>query len=250
MSDIVAERSGHILSIQLNRPAKKNAMSSSMYLTMAELLDDAAKDDQVRVVLWHAAGDMFSAGNDLEDFLKNPPGPGESPQSRLMHALNDFGKPLVAAVQGAAIGGATTMLTHCDIVYAGAGAKFQLPFINLGVVPEFGSSYLLPQRFGYLQAAELILLAKPFDATRAAELGLVTQVVPNENLLAIATETARNLAEKPAVAVQACKRLMKMATRDQLEFAMKIENEEFAARVTSDEAKAAFKAFFARRQPK
>jgi enoyl-CoA hydratase/carnithine racemase len=250
MSDIVAERSGNILSVQLNRPAKKNAMTSSMYLAMAELLDGAAQDDQVRVVLWHAAGDMFSAGNDLEDFMKNPPGPGESPQSRLMHALIDFDKPLVAAVQGAAIGGGMTMLAHCDIVYAAAGAKFQLPFVNLGLVPEFGSSYLLPQRFGYLRAAELILLAKPFDATRAAELGLVTQVVPEQTLLAIATETARSLAEKPAVAVQACKRLMKSATREQLERAVALENEAFAARVTSDEAKAAFKAFFTRRQPK
>jgi enoyl-CoA hydratase/carnithine racemase len=250
MSDIVTERSGHVLSIQLNRPAKKNAMTSSMYLAMADLLDGAAQDDQVRVVLWHAAGDMFSAGNDIEDFLKNPPGPGESPQSRLIHALIDFDKPLVAAVQGAAIGGGTTMLAHCDFVYAAEGAKFQLPFVNLAVVPEFGSSYLLPQRFGYLRAAELILLAKPFDATRAAELGLVTQVVPDQNLLAIATETARSLAEKPPIAVQASKRLMKSATREQLEHAVELEKEEFAARVTSDEAKAAFNAFFARRQPR
>ncbi len=249
MSDIVVERSGNILSVQLNRPAKKNAMTSSMYITMAELLDGAAKDDQIRVVLWHGAGDSFSAGNDLEDFVKNPPGPGESPQARLMHALINFEKPLVAAVQGVAIGGGTTMLAHCDFVYAGESAKFQLPFVNLALVPEFGSSYLFPLRFGHVRAAELILLGQPFGASRAAELGLVTQVVPDQQLLAIATETARRLAEKPAAAVQACKRLLKQAFREQLEQAVKFENEEFAVRVRSDEAKEVFTAFFAKRQP-
>jgi enoyl-CoA hydratase/carnithine racemase len=249
MSDIVVERSGNILSVQLNRPAKKNAMTSSMYITMAELLDGAAKDDQIRVVLWHGAGDSFSAGNDLEDFMKNPPGPGESPQARLMHALINFEKPLVAAVQGVAIGGGTTMLAHCDFVYAGESAKFQLPFVNLALVPEFGSSYLFPLRFGHVRAAELILLGQPFGASRAAELGLVTQVVPDQQLLAIATETARRLAEKPAAAVQACKRLLKQPFRQQLEQAVKFENEEFAVRVRSDEANEVFTAFFAKRQP-
>jgi enoyl-CoA hydratase/carnithine racemase len=249
VNDIAVERSGNILSIQLNRPAKKNALTSSMYVTIAELLDAAATDDQVRVVLWHAAGDSFSAGNDLEDFMKNPPGAGESPQARLIHALINFEKPLVAAVQGLAIGGGTTMLAHCDFVYAAETARFQLPFVNLALVPEFGSSYLLPLRFGHARAAELILLGKPFDASRAADLGLVTQVVPEEKLLATATETARALAEKPAAAVQACKRLIKQAFREQLEQAVKLENEEFAVRVRSDEAKGVFQAFFAKRRP-
>jgi enoyl-CoA hydratase/carnithine racemase len=248
MSDIIAERSGNILSIQLNRPTKKNAMTSSMYVEMAELLNGAAKDDQIRVVLWHGAGDSFCAGNDLEDFMKNPPAAGESPQSQSMRALINFEKPLVAAVQGAAIGGGTTMLGHCDFVYAGESAKFQLPFVNLALVPEFGSSYLLPQRSGYLRAAELILLGQPFGAARAAELGLVTSVVPDQKLLATATETAQTLGKKAAGAVQACKRLMKGTFRDQLEQAVKVENQVFAERVRSDEAKEAFKAFFARRK--
>src|SRR5713101_5082905 len=156
MSDIVTERSGSILRVQLNRPAKKNAMTSAMYVTIADSLNAAAKDDDIRVVLWHGAGDSFCAGNDVEDFLKNPPGPGESPQAQLMKAFIDLDKPLVAAVQGAAIGGGTTMLTHCDFVYAGESAKFQMPFVNLALVPEFGSSFSVPAKVGHLRAAELI----------------------------------------------------------------------------------------------
>src|SRR6478736_6566202 len=134
MNDIVTERSAHILRIQLNRPEKKNAMTSAMYITLADLLNDAAKDDQIRVVLWHSAGDSFSAGNDIEDFLKNPPGPRKSPQAELIDALINFNKPIVAAVQGAAIGGGTTMLTHCDFVFAVESAKFRMPFVDLAVV--------------------------------------------------------------------------------------------------------------------
>jgi len=249
MSDIVTERTGSVLDIRLNRPAKKNAMTSSMYATMADVLDQAAGDDQVRAVLWHGAGDSFSAGNDLEDFVKNPPGPGESPQARLMRALIDFEKPLVAAVHGLAIGGGTTMLAHCDFVYAAESTRFQLPFVNLALVPEFGSSYLLPLRCGYLGAAELILLGQPFDASRAAALGLATRVVPDQQVLAIARDTAQKLAENPAGALQACKRLMRRAVREPLEQAMQLENVEFAAQVRSAEAKQAFTAFLAKRRP-
>jgi enoyl-CoA hydratase/carnithine racemase len=249
MSDIITERSENILRIQLNRPEKKNAMTVAMYITLADLLNDAAKDDQIRVVLWHGAGDSFSAGNDIQDFLKNPPGPGESPQARLIQALIDFDKPIVAAVQGAAIGGGTTMLTHCDFVFAGENAKFQLPFVNLALVPEFGSSFTIPARAGYLRAAELILTGQFFDARRAAEIGLVTRVVPNQELLATATDSAQKLAQKAPAALQACKRLMKQSTREQLEQAVKRENEEFSAHVRSAEAKEAFAAFLEKRAP-
>jgi len=249
MSDIITERSGNILRIQLNRPEKKNAMTLAMYITLADLLNDAAKDDQIRVVLWQGAGDSFSAGNDIEDFLKNPPGAGESPQARLIQALINFDKPIVAAVQGAAIGGGTTMLTHCDFVFAGESAKFQMPFVNLAVVPEFGSSYSVPARIGYLRSAELILLGSRFDAKRAGELGLVSQVVPDQDLLSAATKTATALAEKPPGALQACKRLMRASTRDQLERAVKLENQEFSVRVRSAEAKEAFNAFIEKRKP-
>jgi enoyl-CoA hydratase/carnithine racemase len=249
MSDIVTEQSGNVLRVQFNRPTKKNAMTSAMYIAMADILNGAAKEDGVRVVLWHGSGDSFCAGNDIEDFLKNPPGPGDSPQSRLMNAFIAFEKPIVAAVQGAAVGGGTTMLTHCDFVYAGESAKFQMPFINLALVPEFGSSYSIPARLGYLRAAELIQLGKPFDAQRAAEFGLVTRVVPDRELLERATETAQKLAEKPAGALQACKRLMRDSVRSQLERAVKLENEEFSARLRSAETQEAFRAFSEKRPP-
>src|SRR5258705_13981916 len=176
MTDIVTERSGSILRVQLNRPAVKNAMTSAMYIVLADAFNAAAKDDQIRVVLWHGAGDSFCAGNDIGDFLKNPPGKGESPQALLMKALINFDKPIVAAVRGAAIGGGTIMLTHCDFVFAGENAKFQMPFVNLALVPEFGSSCTITAWAGYLRAAELILTGQSFDARRAAELGLVTRV--------------------------------------------------------------------------
>ena len=249
MDDIVTEQAGSILRVQLNRPTKRNAMTSAMYLALAGIFSEAANNENTRVVLWHGAGDSFCAGNDLEDFLKNPPGSGNFPQARLMEALVNFDKPLVAAVHGAAIGGGTTMLTHCDFVYAGESTKFQMPFINLAVVPEFGSSYSVPARIGHLRAAELILLGGPFDARRAAELGLVTQVIPDKDVLARATETAGKLAAKPPRALQASKRLMKQPFREQIKAAMKAENEEFSAQVRSEDAKEAFTAFLEKRKP-
>ena len=249
MGDIVTEELGTILRVQLNRPTKRNAMTSDMYVALARIFSQAANDKNVRVVLWHGAGDSFCAGNDIEDFLKNPPGPGESPQASLMSALVDFDKPLVAAVHGAAIGGGTTMLTHCDFIYAGDSTKFQMPFINLAVVPEFGSSCSVPARIGHVRAAELILLGAPFDAKRAMELGLVTQVVPDNDVLARATETAHKLAAKPKGALQACKRLMKQPFREQIKAAMKTENEEFSVLVRSEDAKEALTAFVEKRKP-
>jgi enoyl-CoA hydratase/carnithine racemase len=249
MEEIVTEHAASILRVQLNRPTKRNAMTSAMYLSLASIFNEAANDENTRVVLWYGAGDSFCAGNDIEDFLKNPPGAGESPQARLMNALVNFDKPIVAAVQGAAIGGGTTMVTHCDFIYAGESTKFQMPFINLAVVPEFGSSWSMPSRIGHMRAAELILLGTPFDGRRAAELGLVTEVVSDKDVLATASETARKLAAKPAGALQASKRLMKQPFRDQIKAAMKAENEEFSVQVRSADAKEAFTAFLEKRKP-
>jgi enoyl-CoA hydratase/carnithine racemase len=249
VSDIITERTDGILRVQLNRPAQKNAITSSMYTSLADIFNEADKDDAVRVVLWHGAGNVFCAGNDVVDFLKNPPRPGAFPQGLLMEAFVKFDKPIVAAVQGAAIGGGTTMLTHCDLVYAGESAKFQLPFINLALVPEFGSSFSIPARVGHLRAAELFLLGEPFTAPRAVELGLATRVVPDVDLLATATATAQKLAAKPSGALLASKRLIKQASIGQLKEAIKSESQEFMERVSSADAKEALSAFLEKRPP-
>jgi enoyl-CoA hydratase/carnithine racemase len=249
MSEIVTERADAILRVQLNRPAQKNAMTSGMYANLADILNEADKDDAIRVVLWQSTGNVFCAGNDVVDFLKNPPRPGAFPQGLLMDAFVKFEKPIVAAVQGAAIGGGTTMLTHCDFVYAVESAKFQLPFINLALVPEFGSSFSIPARVGHLRAAELYLLGEPFTATRAAELGLVTRVVPDADLLTTATAIAQMLAAKPNGALLASKRLLKEASIGQLKEAIKSESQEFMKRVTSADAKEALSAFLEKRPP-
>ena len=249
MNGINTELSDGILRVELNRPHKKNAMTGAMYTRLAEILEEADKNDAVRVGLWHGAGDSFTAGNDIEDFLKNPPGEGDSPQGRLTHAFIRFEKPLVAAVHGVAVGGGTTMLTHCDIVYAGESAKFHVPFVDLALVPEFGSSFSIPARAGYLRAAELFLLGEPFSPQHAAELGLVTRVVPDADLLATARAAAGKLAAKPGGALRASKRLLKGAWFAQIREAVENEAKEFTARVRGDEAREAFSAFLEKRPP-
>ncbi len=250
MSDIITERSGGILRVEFNRPEKKNAMTSGMYTRLAGIFNEAAEDEETNVVLWHSAGDAFCAGNDAGDFLMSPPASGETPQALLMDAFIRFEKPIVVAVQGAAVGGGTTMLSHCDVVYAGEGARFQLPFINLALTPEFGSSYLLPARIGHIRAAELFLLGEPFGAARAAELGLVTRVVPDDRLFATAMEAARKLAAKPNGALRASKRLLKQGFIDQIKLAIEREGREFSERLRSTEAKEALSAFLEKRPPK
>ena len=213
-SEITTEAAAGVLRIQMNRPTKKNAMTFAMYAAIAELLRSADKDEAIRAVGLHGAGDCFTAGNDLSDFIKNPPNPEDSPQVRFTAALINFGKPLIAAVHGAAVGSGTTMLLHCDFVYAAQNARFQMPFVDLALVPELGSSFLLPARVGYIAAAELILLGAPFDADRALELGLVTRIVSDRGLMATAMHTAQRLAEGPAGAVQASKALLTRSSRE------------------------------------
>ena len=249
MPEILSQRSESVLQIQLNRPEKKNAMTMSMYSTVTELLIGAGNDDGIRAVLLYGAGDAFCAGNDLGDFLHHPPHGNDSPQARYIAALLGFDKPLIAAVRGVAIGGGATVLAHCDFVYAAENASFQLPFIKLGVVPELGTSYWLPAQIGYLAAAELVLLAQPFDAWRAMSLGLVTRVVAEADVLGIALDTARKLTRQPLGAVRASKRLMRRALGAEMAVATELELREYASRLQSSEAKEAITAFFEKRQP-
>ena len=249
MPEILTERVENVLRIQFNRPEKKNAMTSNMYSTVAALLNDAAKDDETRVVLLHGSGNAFCAGNDLGDFLHNPLKGDDSPQARFLAALIEFDKPLIAAVHGVAIGGGTTMLSHFDFVYAAEHTRFQMPFVNLALVPELGTSYWRPAQIGYLAAAELILLALPFDASRAAELGFVTRVVAEADRMTTALDTAHRLTRQPAGAVRASKRLMRRVLGAQMAAASELEMREYASRLQSADAKEAFTAFFEKRQP-
>jgi enoyl-CoA hydratase/carnithine racemase len=249
MSEIITEFSDGVLRVALNRPEKKNAMTGSMYTLLADILAAADKDESVRVVLWHGVGDAFTAGNDIEDFQKNPPHGRTSPQARLTEQLIELEKPLVAAVHGVAVGGGTTMLTHCDFVYAAESTRFQIPFINLALTPEFGSSFAIPARAGYLGAAELYFLGEPFSAAHVAELGLVTRVVPDGRVLEVATATADKLAAKPAGALKAHKRLLKLGSVEPLRSAVIAEGREFEKRVISAEAREAFSAFLEKRPP-
>lgn len=237
-----------IATLTFDRPAKKNAITGEMYEQFVASLKQASGDPAVRAIVIAGAGGTFTAGNDLKDFQDNPPGEG-SPQARLTDALIAFGKPLVAAVHGVAVGGGTTMLTHCDFVYAADSTRFQIPFINLALTPEFGSSYAIPARAGYLRAAELFMLGEPFTAAHAAELGLVTRVVPDPEVLAAAAATAQKLAAKPAGALATHKRLLKRSALAPLRDVVAAEGGEFAERVRSAEAREAFAAFFEKRPP-
>ncbi|QEE28893.1 enoyl-CoA hydratase [Terriglobus albidus] len=250
MSDIVGTQDGAILRIELNRPQKKNALTSEMYITIAELLNGAQSNPEVRVVLIHSSGDVFSAGNDLQDFIDHPPGTGDGPQKKLIDALSRLDIPLVAAVRGAAVGSGATMLSYCDFVYVGESSKFQYPFINLAVVPEFGTSFSLPEQVGYLRAAEVILLGHPFDATVAQSMGLVTKVLPDSEVFEVAVRTSNELAQKPAGALQASKQLMRRQIRPHVEQAVQAELVEFSEKVRSAEAREAFAAFFEKRPPR
>jgi enoyl-CoA hydratase/carnithine racemase len=192
MSQILTETRDRVLRIEIARPEKKNSLTLDMYRAMADALDAAAADGGVRAVLVHGTRDCFTAGNDLKDFLERPPHAGEEgPTFRFLRGLAQFPKPLIAAVNGPAVGIGTTMLLHCDLVFAAPGARFQMPFVPLGLVPEAGSSFLLPRIAGYQRAAELLLLGQPFTAEKALAAGFVTEIVPEAELFERARGRAR-----------------------------------------------------------
>jgi len=219
-----------------------------MYRQLGEALAAADAAADVRAVLLHGTRECFSAGNDLADFLK-PRGPDEeSPATALFRTLPAMRKPVVAAVAGPAIGIGCTLLLHCDLVYAGENARFQLPFVPLGIVPEFGSTLLLPLLAGYQRAAELLLLGEPFSAEQAREAGIVNAVVPSAEVLEIAERKARALAALPPESVRLTKALLKATQRGALEARIAEESRIFAERLASPEAKAAMSAFLEKRK--
>jgi enoyl-CoA hydratase/carnithine racemase len=249
MTEVVTTREGAVQRVQLNRPDKKNAITTAMYAALADAITAADADPAVRVLLLHGAGDCFTAGNDLADFLANPPQSEDRPAFRFLHAISHAAKPIVAAVHGVAIGIGTTMLGHCDLVYAAEGTRFHLPFVNLGLCPEGASSLLLPLVAGYQRAAELLMLGEPFDAARARAAGLVNEIVPGTQLLAAAAAAAQKLAAKPPASLRLTKRLLKRALLPQIEAALAAELEVFVERLDSPEAKEAFTAFLEKRPP-
>lgn len=249
MNKILTEVEGGVLRVQFNRADKKNAITAAMYQALAHALRHAERDNAVRVALIHGAADVFTAGNDLQDFLANPPRSNDAPGFQFLRAIHEFPKPLIAAVSGLAVGIGTTMLLHCDLVYCAPGTRFSMPFVNLGLCPEAGSSFLLPRLAGYQRAAELLMLGEPFSAETAKEIGLVNAVVPAESLLATAMATARKLAAKPAASLRETKALMKQGLHEAVKLAMDDESEAFREQLQSPEAKEAFTAFLEKRQP-
>ncbi len=249
MSGILTEIRDRVLRIEIARPEKKNALTLAMYAAMAEALAAAEADPGVRVALIHGARDCFTAGNDLKDFLERPPHSEDSPTFRFLRGVSSFAKPLIAAVNGVAVGIGTTMLLHCDLVYAAPGARFQLPFVTLGLVPEAGSSFLLPYIAGYQRAAELLLLGQPFDARKAHAAGFVTEVIPEDELLEYARDAALGVAALPPAAVRHAKALMKKRFAARTAEAMAEEGAVFRERLASPEAKEAMTAFLEKRKP-
>ena len=250
--EILTTKTDGILTIEFNRPERKNAITGAMYSTMAAALRDADADPAVRAVLIVGKPEIFTAGNDLDDFLNNV-GDGsmtaDRPVFQFMQALEGCAKPVVAAVAGAAVGIGTTMLMHCDLVYAADNAKFSMPFAQLGLCPEFASSLLVTQAAGYTRAAEKLMLGEAFGAQEAVEMGIVAKVLPAAELLAFAQGQAAKLVRLPAVSVRTTKALMKRSRAALVQDTIAAENERFSAMLTGAEAKEAFTAFFEKRKP-
>jgi enoyl-CoA hydratase/carnithine racemase len=249
MPDVVTELDGGVLRLQLNRPEKKNALTRAMYTRLSDTLEAADADDSIRVIVLHGAGDAFTSGNDLRDFLEEPPRDQDHPTFRFILAVSRVRTPLVAAVQGSAVGIGTTLLLHCDLVYAAENARFHTPFVDLGLVPELASSLTLPAVAGHQRAAEMLLLGAPIDAQRGVQLGFVNAVVPAERLLETAMQAARAIAAKPAASVRLTKALMRRAQAALVASTIDEEARLFVDRLGSPEAKEAFGAFLEKRRP-
>ncbi len=240
---------GGVLMLVMDRPTRKNALTGAMYSDLAEALEQANGQPEVRAVLVTGAGEAFTAGNDLADFLAEPPKDTEAPVFRFLLALARFSKPLVAAVDGVAVGIGTTMLLHCDLVFASTRAKLSMPFCKLGLTPEGASSLLLPALVGPQRAAELLYYGDPIGAERAGVLGLVNQVVTPERLLEVALERCAELCRRPPAALRAAKKLLRGHHQAEIEATLLGEAKVFIERLSSPEAREAISAFMEKRQP-
>jgi enoyl-CoA hydratase/carnithine racemase len=252
-SSILVHTDAGVTTLTFNRVDKKNSITAAMYGALADALAAAAADAAVRVVVIQGHETVFSAGNDMGDFLNTPPVAADSsvvpPVFRFLHGIADFPKPLIAAVCGPAVGVGTTLLFHCDLVYAGDNAAFAMPFVNLGLCPEAGSSLLVPQMLGYHRAAEALLLGEPFMAEAALEVGLVNRVVPPTEANAYAQAQARKLAAKPISALIETKRLMKAGQAPAVTQQIKLEAVSFGRMLREPAAREAFTAFAEKRRP-
>lgn len=246
MTDILTREDSGVLIITFNREAKKNALTLAMYQRLTELLRQAEHDPAIAVVLFNGSPQVFSAGNDLADFIGDPPLEPDAPVWTFLGELASFPKPLMAAVCGVAVGIGTTLLLHCDLVHAGSNARFSLPFVNLGLCPEAGSSLLLPRLFGYQRAAEALLLGESFDAQVALQTGLVCRVLAPEQVLDSALAVARKLASKPQAALLETRRLLKSAEAPRLREQMEEETRSFTQLLQGDAARQALGAFVRR----
>ena len=249
MTDILVHAEAGVMTITLNRLERKNSITSDMYGAMADGIDRAREDQSIRVVLLQGHETVFSAGNDINDFLHKPPAGADSPVFRFLRGIATFPKPLLAAVCGPAVGVGTTMLFHCDLVYAGDNAAFSMPFVNLGLCPEAASSLLVPQMLGYHRAAEALMLGEPFMAEAALEVGLVNRVLPPTEANNYANAQARKLAAKPISSLVETKRLMKKGLQAQVLQQMQDEGASFGRMLGEPAAKEAFTAFMEKRRP-
>jgi enoyl-CoA hydratase/carnithine racemase len=251
--DILTQKENGILTINFNRPEKKNAITQAMYQSMADALRDAETDVAVRAILITGKPEIFTAGNDLEDFMKNASSITSSDAIpsvyQFMQALNESSKPVIAAVSGAAVGIGTTLLMHCDMIYLADNAKLSMPFTQLGLCPEFASSMIFQQIVGYQRAAEKLMLGEAFSANEAFEMGFVNKVLPLEELLPYAQRQAAKLVALPAASIRVTKRLMKGNQPAAISDKMTEENKHFSAMLNAPEAKEAFMAFFQKRKP-
>ena len=250
MSDCIqVNQHERVLELRMQRPDKKNALTGQMYAALAQAIRSADEDDAVRAVLISGSEDCFTAGNDVADFLSNPPKGDDAPVWAFLAAIATSRKPLLAAVEGLAVGIGTTLLMHCDLVYAGRSARLQLPFVRLGLCPEAASSLLLPALAGYQRASEALLLGKPFSADKGAEMGLINEVVEDGQALSRALAVAQELADLPPDALITSKGLLRQVNAPAIKRSMQIEADEFLRLLGGPEAREAVTAFMEKRQP-